>query len=177
MKKYQFFMVFDVESIGLHGDAFAVGFVVIDTDGAELESGVFAVDPGMARGRQSDRAWVRKNIAPIPYTHDSKREMRDAFWVKWREWADRGAALVSDCAWPVEANFLSVCVRDEEDERKWNGPYPLLDLSSVFLSAGMDPVGTHSRTENELPAHHPLSDARQSARLLIETLRKIEAIA
>lgn len=169
--KYSSFMCFDVESIGLHGEGYAVGFVVVDMDGNELESGLYAVDPESTHGTSKNRQWVRDNIPEIPITHDSKQEMRDAFWQTWRKWADKGAALVADCAWPVEARFLCACVDDDPEAREWLGPYPLLDFGSVALALGADPTAAYLRKENEFPVHHPLADARQSARLLIEALR------
>lgn len=42
-------MVFDVESIGLHGEGFAVGYVVLQ-DCREVECGMFACDPSKAAG-------------------------------------------------------------------------------------------------------------------------------
>ena len=80
--------------------------------------------------------------------------------------------LACDCAWPVEAKFLLECVRDDH----WRGsdaPYPLLDVSGLILAAGGDPTAYFNRRENELPAHHPLRDAQQSARLLLEALNAI----
>jgi hypothetical protein len=35
------FFVFDVESAGLHGEGFAVGFVVVDREGNKRDEGLF----------------------------------------------------------------------------------------------------------------------------------------
>lgn len=35
--KEMLYMVFDVESIGLHGEGFAVGYVVVDRNGERLD--------------------------------------------------------------------------------------------------------------------------------------------
>jgi hypothetical protein len=67
----------------------------------------------------------------------------------------------------VEANFLSACVRLNHAEREWQGPYPLHDLASVLLALGADALAVTERLPDELPAHHPLMDARQSARQLV----------
>jgi hypothetical protein len=77
--------------------------------------------------------------------------------------------------WPVEAHFLSECVADRPQEREWQGPYPLLDVASVRLAAGLDPLATVDRLPSELPAHDPLADSRQSARLLVEALTLVRA--
>ena len=124
----------------------------------------------LCAGTDESRLWVNENVPPLEVTSPTPQHLRNAFWHQWRYWADQGAVLVADCAWPVEANFLSACVRLNHAEREWQGPYPLHDLASVMLALGRDPTATHARLPNELPAHHPLHDARQSARLLLEAL-------
>jgi hypothetical protein len=165
-----YFMVFDVESIGLHGEAFAVGYVVVNRLGAKMAEGTLACDPTQARGTDEDRAWVQENIPALPPTQMQPYGVRNHFWQRWLEWREQGAVLVADCAWPVEARFLAACVDDAKAERNWEGPCPLHDLASVLLALGRDPLATNERLPDELPAHHPLNDARQSARLLIDAL-------
>ncbi len=166
------FLVFDVESIGLHGEGFAVGAVLIDRHGAELNAWRFACPPTAARGNDNGRAWVSHNIPPFLETHKTPREMRDSFWRLWLDCKNQGAALVSDCGWPVEARFLAACVDDKPEEREWGGPYPLFDLASIAIAKGDDPLVTRDRLSNELPAHDPLADARQSARLFVMMMRE-----
>ncbi len=50
MKTEKLFFVFDVESIGLHGEGFAVGWVVVGETGATYEESYLACLPGAARG-------------------------------------------------------------------------------------------------------------------------------
>ncbi|MEB3169231.1 MAG: hypothetical protein VKK97_10945 [Synechococcaceae cyanobacterium] len=167
----ELFMVFDVESIGLHGDGFAVGWVVVNRDGERLEEGCLSCGPELCIGTDQDRRWVSENVPPLLINSPTKFHVRNGFWHAWRRWADQGAVLVADCAWPVEANFLSACVRQNRAEREREGPYPLHDLASVLLALGKDPLEATPRNEDELPVHHPLMDARQSARQLIECLK------
>lgn len=165
------YMVFDVESIGLHGEGFQVGYVVVDATGEEFESGRYDGDPDEALGEDEDREWVTQHvktqgpIVPLDVVHSM-------FWAKWQVWKDRGATLWSDCVWPVESNFLTACV-DYDDRRKWEGPYPCYDVMTLRLAAGFDPHERCERLADELPEHDALNDARQSARLLIEALRKL----
>lgn len=168
--KPKFFMVFDVESIGLHGDAFSIAWVVIDYAGVKQEEGCLAYDRQLADGYDIDRLWVNENIPPIEPNCSSLEEMQDLFWNKWVEWHLKGASAVTDCGWPVETNFLSSCIKAKPVDRKWSGPYPLLDISSIMLAHGLNPVESTPRLPDELPLHHPLMDARQSARQLVELL-------
>lgn len=174
------FFVFDVESVGLHGEAYAVGFVVIDASGKELESGLFACNPDNCLGSKSGRKWIAENCPTFDETHSSAKDVRAAFWFKWKRWKEHGAALAADCAWPVEARFLIQCVEDArpvirggiaDGPRDWEGPYPLIDIGSILLAFGRDPLGANERLPNELPVHDPLADARQSARIFAELIK------
>jgi len=170
-------MVFDVESIGLHGEGFAWGAVIVDSDGNTLQEAEAYCDPGLARGTSSSHEWVRKNVT----FSDSARRMysvsavRQAFWSLWAKWKKLGATLAADCCWPVEARFLAACVDDLHASREWEGPYPLLEISTVLLCAGQGPLAVYGRLPSEVPAHSALSDARQSARLLLEALSRTSA--
>lgn len=168
------YMVFDVESIGLHGEGFAVGYVVVQTDGAVVGNRIFSCSPGHAKGDDEGRAWVAENCPPLVWNCSSPREVRRFFWNGWLSWKDQGAVLVADCAWPVEARFLAACVDDEPELRRWQGPYPLHELASFMVAAGMDPMATYDRLPDE-PLHDPLGDARQSARLLTDALKRLSS--
>jgi hypothetical protein len=167
------YFVFDVESIGLHGEGFAVGYVVKDIEGNEHDCGKFSCLPSNAVGGEDSYKWVRDNIPEMKPTHDAPWLVRAAFWRAWLKWKEKGAVMAADCPWPVEARFLAACVDDSPGVREWQGPYPLIDVGSVILANGGDPKGKFDRLESERPEHDPLNDARQSARLLIENLSKV----
>lgn len=165
-------MVFDVEAVGLHGPAFAVGWVVVDRAGVEREASELWTPPKKLLAADDDQAWVAANV-----THNESAilcsdpaEVRARFWDRWMYWKERGALLAADVPWPVESSFLSECVGDVYSERIWAGPYPLLDVASVRYAIGLDPLAAEPRHADELPAHCALADARQSARLLLEAL-------
>lgn len=167
--KPELFMVFDVESIGLHGEGFAVGYVVIDASGNQVGGRQFACHPDRANGGPEGRAWVAENCPSFAFDCASPTAVRRRFWAAWQSWKDQGAVLVADCAWPVEARFLIACVDDQPEQNSWNGPYPLYELASFMVAAGMDPHATYERLPDE-PMHDPLGDAKQSARLLVQAL-------
>lgn len=167
-------LVFDVESVGLFGEGFAVGWVVVNSSGLEVESGFMSTNHMSAVGLEGDINWIEENVVPaLPKPLlDTPLTLRSKFWEVWMKWKEKGAELWADCCWPVEANFLTQCVLDNPDERTWNGPYPLLDIASLLYLTG-DPIKAFERLPNELPTHHPTNDARQSARILIATLNEI----
>lgn len=169
------FFIFDVESIGLHGEAFAVAGGVYINGVAQSEF-MFCCPPDEARGEDDDRKWVALNVS-ITEKCDwwSPWDVREAFWAEWEKAKKQypEITMAAECLWPVEATFVAECVRQGMPKRKWAGPYPFHEISSVMLAAGMDPMATYERTESENPPHNPLADARLSARLLATALSKI----
>lgn len=161
--------VIDVESIGLHGEAFAVAAVGITADGVFAEL-CYSCPPDTAAGTVDDRFWVAGNVPRLQITHANPKEMRQAFWEKLQVWKEEGSMLFADCTWPVEARFLCDCVSDDPLARNWEGPYPLMDLAPILWVNGINPLTPLARLSGEMPFHHPLTDARQSARLLLEVL-------
>lgn len=171
------YLVFDVESLGLYGKGFAYGFVVVDEAGNRLEQGIETYSSWIKRSAADllpHETWVLENVVPVlpPDTCDSLQVVRDRFWILWMRWKKQGAYLVADCPFPVESNFLKDCVRDDLIIRQWDAPYPLLDVASVMYKAGMNPMTFYNLEADEMPKHNPLCDARQSARLFLEALRK-----
>lgn len=167
-----FFFVLDVESVGLHGEGYSPGWVVIDTTtGREVDSDHLAVDPNICIGDQEDRNWIADNIPPIEVTNALRDQMLHEFWVAWLQWRARGAWMAADCASPVETRFIAEALALNLPASRWDGPYPLIDIASVLLARGIDPLATLPRLENELPKHHPTADARQSARYLMLALK------
>ncbi len=165
------YMVFDCESIGLQGETFAVGYVVVDKDGRELEAARLVCSPDMANGSDEGRIWVDEHCPKLPIDFTDPKGVRASFWGAWQRWKAQGAVLVADCAWPVEARFLADCVDDDGVTREWQGPYPLHDVATARLVKGFDPLETVARLPTELPQHDPLADARQSARLWLEAIQ------
>ena len=170
------FFVFDVESIGLHGEGFAVAGGLYSSTGEAIREFAYHCSPSEADGLPDDREWVAKNVT----LHSSSIEQANPFLVRerfWNDWVHAKtafkAAMFVECGWPVEAAFLEACIKDHPETRNWDGPYPMHEIASVLLAAGMDPMATYERQPSEMPAHEPLADARQSARLLATALQKI----
>ena len=160
-----YFFVLDVESTALHGVPFAMGWVVVDTKTrVEIAHRYMSCLPV-----QVPDTWVVENVIPVlpPHTHLSFKALVMDFATEWVQWRANGAWLATDVAWPVEAKFLLQAV---EIDRRIVPVYPLIDIASVRLAKGLDPCASYARESNELPAHHPVADARQSARLLLEVL-------
>jgi len=176
------YMVFDVESVGLHGEAFAVAWVVGRIEGKvfiRASEGFVWCQPAGLRGNATSHEWVREHCNTDEWGDWkeatevlSPRDLRSAFWYQWQVEKTSGTRLVADCPWPVEARFLAACVDEDHISREWGGPYPLIDVETVRFAAGLDldVVSRRYFDLGELPEHNPIADARQSARLLAEAL-------
>lgn len=173
----KFFFIFDVESIGLHGEGFAVAGGVYSDKGAAQYEFQFACPPEQAEGKPADRDWVMTNVLMLEVTHRTPNGVREAFWAQWMEAKGKYPDIVmaGECIWPVEAGFVARCVYTDQEKRNWEGPYPFHDIASIMASAGMDPMVTRDREPSELPAHNPMADARQSARLLAKAIAQLES--
>lgn len=167
------FFVFDVESVSLHGEGFAVAGGVYLENGAVQWEFSFACPIEECEGEEDDRQWVKEHVPVLEITHRSPRALREDFWKQWEKAKAGGALMAAECTWPVEAGFLARCVYQDIKNRKFSGPYPLIEISSWMLAAGIDPMKSHLRRASELPIHNPLCDARQSARLLAQAIETI----
>jgi hypothetical protein len=165
-------MVMDVEAVGLYGDGFAVGWVVVDDrTGKTVDSGRLATSSWQAYAHSdADRRWVARNVPPLAMNCETLADMRTAFWKAWERHRADGALLWADCGFPVETTFLEMCVEGFPSKRTASAPYPLHEIATLRMAVGLEPTGTEERLEDETPIHDPLADARQSARLLLEAL-------
>lgn len=177
--------VFDVESIGLHGEGFAVGYVDLNPRTGELDSSTARCLSCVSRTAKinskmpvtataGDRQWIEKNVPDLRITHAGPRGVRETFYEDLQVLRARGSCwLAADTPWPVEARFLNL-VMDEHMRKFMDSPYPLLDIASMRAARGWDPLVIASRLPDELPVHDPLADARQSARQLWEVIQEMK---
>lgn len=156
----------DAECNGLAGRAFAVAMTLSDSTG-ELDHVVYRCPIGDV----TVNPWVADNVLPVitdaPETHANYPYLLADLEEKIAGWGGRDTRMIAHVAWPVEARLL---LDVYSGEGVWDGPYPLVDVSSVLLARGHDPlsVDDYLRTHDiPLPPgspHHPLYDARAAER-------------
>lgn len=166
IKDTPYYLFFDVESVGLHGVGFSVGGALYHESGNSLSDFIFTCSPDNLPGDEEDKKWVQENVPILEVTHRSPKKVRDAFWEHYQALKEQfpGLVLVAECPWPVESNFLSACIADDPS-RKWDGPYPLIDVSSAMFSFDVDPLKPVERKDLSLVEHDPRSDAHLSAQI------------
>ena len=158
-------LLFDVESTSLHGTGFAVGAIVVNRAGTELDRFELLSKEGAEKANE----WVKQNVIPnlsdMP-TCETDRELRDDFfnfYLKHKETAE----VWSDVNFPVETNFLHAIVKDAPTEREWSMPYPLFDASTL-VDVSIDRCAECGIAG--LRKHNPLDDSRASVYFLLKSL-------
>lgn len=162
------FLSFDLETNGLHGEAFAVGAVVVDAAG-----NIHDQFSGRAEIVGKVDEWVAERVIPVigdmDITHSSYKHLRDHFWAWFVSAQEKADYVLVNNGYPVEYRFLLQCQEDNIDERYWQHPFPILELSSLLLASGQDIQGTKNRImstfvgESQGSPHHPVYDAKVAA--------------
>jgi len=195
----QYYFSFDVESVGLYGPPFAYGWCIVDETGQEYAHNIMwyrhpylnLVDSAKLNTAASsdreyalthhDTKWVREHVLPHLPKEGRAPEESDMLYQFWNDWIGctrwyPSLTMVTDCPFPVETRFLHKVMEEtiycgRPDRLMERSPYPIIDVASVLLAHGKDPMATYERKPNEQPAHNPLCDARQSVRLMLEAMK------
>lgn len=176
MDKNTLFLCLDVESNGLHGEAFAVGGVLVSGDGTVRES----FEARCPITGQTD-SWVEQNVLPalmsLPVTHPDSKSMRQAFWDWYIPAKEQATYVLADNGYPVEARFMIACQEDDLEPRYFSHPFPFIDVSSLLLQAGIPPrtpreeILNNEFPETDYPKHHPKWDALVSTHIALKALQ------
>ena len=128
---------FDAETNGLWGQAFAIGALVYDENGAETARFVGRLPDSMVTDE-----WVKINVLPtlegVPVTHGSYEALLADF-AKFYLAHKKDADIVVHMGVPVESKLLTD-MHTQGFIGDWNGPFPLLDVSGNLQQAGEDPT-------------------------------------
>lgn len=164
----------DAETNGLAGRAFAVALTLTDP-GGELANRVLRCPIGELHTDQ----WVAENVLPgiadIPENCHDYPQLLAELVTTYTDWGGRAVPLIAHVAWPVEARLLLDAFNGSD---VWRGPYPLIDVASVLLAKGFDPLTVDGYLrDHDIPAphgspHHPLYDARAAERCYRHVMRE-----
>ena len=152
--------VFDCESTSLHGSTFAVGCIVTDQKGNEIDR----FELLSLEGKEKAGDWVKQNVIPnledMP-TCKTDLELRTTFFEFYMKHKDT-CEIFSDCNFPVETNFLTTVVNDDIVNREWSMPYPLKDISTI-VDINIDRCKVYEeKTGLILRKHNPTDDSISS---------------
>lgn len=134
----------DAETDGLYGHFLSVAIVVTTKDCQEIERHYYGI---CSENLQVREQWVSEHVLPImgDYTPCSdERELLENVWQLWEKYRE-DAYAISDVAYPVEARLFMECVKQDEANRRFCAPYPLLDLSNILYAKGFDPLADRKK--------------------------------
>ncbi|MCL1912517.1 MAG: hypothetical protein FWG10_01210 [Eubacteriaceae bacterium] len=162
----------DAETDGLYGEAFAIAAVVLDECGNLVDS--FA---GQANANAVKDEWVIENvlerIKDLPM-YTSRQLLREAFWSFWIK--HRATSVcIADVTYPVESGLFRQCIESDLKNRMWLGPFPLIDVSSIFAAFGHDPLTDRlSFSGYGGSKHNPFDDAMASSICYLKLIAKTD---
>lgn len=137
MRKKLFFV--DAETDGLYGKFLTIAVIITDYKGNELERYYWGIEP---KNLEVQSEWTRKNVLPIMGKYEecqNEDDLLERFWHIWEK-NYKVAYAIADVCYPVESTLFRKCVLKDEKKRLIKGPFPLVDLSSILLAKGIDPL-------------------------------------
>lgn len=177
------FLTFDIESNGLHGEAFSVAALLMSQTPASVKGPrILSEFMGRCPIKGPVDTWVQDNVLPpmtgIPENYATPKLMRDGFWAWYTGAKARADFVLVNNPYPVEARFLLACQEDDPAVRYEHHPFPLIDLASLQLTLGLmtrpqrqafmkEVIGD---TENL--SHNPRWDAWVTGLAAFEVLRR-----
>ena len=166
MEDKTMYLFIDAETDGLYGEFISIAMVATDSIGNELAYSYMGVSNPEKHIKDQ---WVRENVLPIlgEYEeYEDEHSLLEAFWSFWRAHAS-DAYVITDVMHPVESRLFTSCVMHDVKERSFQGPFPILDLSSMLYAIGLDPLmprkSLYPNSDVEGELHNALYDARLMA--------------
>lgn len=168
---------FDLETNGLHGQVFAAGGVVVNAQNQVVDQ--FS---GRTNIQGPVDTWVQENVLPaiadMPVDYQSYEQLREAFWKWFLSAKENSDYVVVNNGYPIEYKFLLDCQNVNIEERYWDHPFPILDLTSLLLQIGQYSNSDKQQFMKEFltqftrQVHHPVQDATITALAAFKALRQ-----
>ena len=162
----------DAETDGLYGGFLTVALMATDFSGQEIERAYYGIRNDKINITDS---WTTEYVLSILGEYQScedERELLEKVWTFWVKYAD-DAYAIADVAFPVESRLWAKCVSVDEQKRKRMAPYPLLDLSSLLLARGYDPLVERKSILQKIPKgimHNAMYDVEVSVMIWRERI-------
>ena len=134
-----YYVFIDAETDGLYGNFLTVAILVLDENMQEKERKYAGIKK---ENLVVTDLWTKENVLPVLAGYEeceTEKELLEKIWGIWIKYA-KDAYAIADVCYPVECRLFEKCVKLNEHERKFQAPYPLIDLSSLLLAKGIDPL-------------------------------------
>ena len=129
----------DAETDGLYGGFLTVALIATDWKASEIERAYYGIKK---ENMVVKDAWVKENVLPKMGIYEECVDETELFAKVWDFWLkyQKEAYAICDVGYPVEMRLFEKCVLLNEEERKWEAPFPMLDLSSILIAKGYAPL-------------------------------------
>lgn len=170
LQSSNFFFV-DAETDGLYGPFISIAVIVVNSQYQELERHYW----GICREQlKVETQWVKDNVLPVMGQYEpcqNEEELLSKFWSVWERNSENTYGIADVC-FPVEARLFEKCIRSDINDRMQKGPYPLIDLSSVLLAKGIDPLVDRKSLQKGKGAkqHNALNDVEMTIEIWKEVM-------
>lgn len=150
----------DAETDGLYGRFISAAVIITDSKCNELERHYWGIN---VNSEDIESNWVKDNVLPVmgnDYEQcGNEDELIENVWNLWNKYG-QDAYVVADVAFPVEARLFEKCILADREAREYNGPFPLVDVSSLLIARGIEPLTdrkTYSGLDNK-KQHRAIED-------------------
>lgn len=133
------YVFLDVESDGLYGNFLTAALIVVDNEGNEISRAYYGI---CKEHMHVTDPWVIEHVLPIIGDYEeceNEKQLLQKTWDFWLQYQET-AYMICDVAYPVECRFLRACVALNQSEYMCKAPFPLIDLSSLLMAKGYDPL-------------------------------------
>ena len=83
----EYYFSVDVESVGLHGNPFAIAYVIFKEGGSIVDKCLEYCPLDLTDSLKTDFEWIKENVLPhfkdINYTCDNTKSLYENFWSSW----------------------------------------------------------------------------------------------
>lgn len=163
----------DAETDGIYGSFISIAVIVVNSGYQELERHYWGICKDNLKVKTP---WVRDNVIPVMGQYEpcqNEEELLLEFWSVWEKYCEN-AYGIADVCFPVEARLFEKCVQCDLEKRQQKGPYPLIDLSSVLLTKGIDPLIDRKSLvrEDKMEQHNALNDVEMTIAIWKEIMEQ-----
>lgn len=158
--------IIDAEVDGLYGPLLTLAVLIADQDGQVIEEFYAGLPKNLA---SVETEWVKTNVLPFVGNYhnvDSEEELLDQVWRLWASYG-KSAICYADVPFPVETGIWHRIMARQEKSSEQEGPFPLIDLASILLAKGINPLTNRlDLARKSFVLHNALDDVRLTNHLL-----------
>ncbi|OUP50171.1 hypothetical protein [Lachnoclostridium sp. An181] len=169
----EYYVFVDAETDGLYGRFLTVAMLILNREMKEIERRYLGVKK---ENLIVTDKWTKAHVLPVIGGYEEvedEKQLLEKTWNIWMKYAEHAYA-VADVCYPVECRLFQKCVELNRVERMFHAPYPLVDLSSLLLAKGIDPLKNRKELVHNI-GEEQTHNAMYDVELMVMIWKKIFA--